>query len=50
MELYNVYAIELRTIKTEKKTQGVDFGVYRKRKTYYSSNVVSLIAKRELNL
>ena len=50
-KLYRKYALELTTIKTEKKRKlGIDFGVYKIKKMCYIQNIVSLIAKRELNL
>ena len=45
---YQKYALELSTIKTEKKKHGVHFAVYRCVKTYHTPNIVSLVAKREL--
>ena len=49
-KLYKKYALEMTTIITEKKREGIHYGVYRYQKIYYSPNVVSLIAKWELNL
>ena len=47
---YQKYGLELITTKTEKKNQDVYFTVNRYEKVYLSSNIVSLVAKREIGM
>ena len=47
---YQKYGLELITTKTEQNQPGIYFTVHRYNRTFYTANIVSLIAKRELGM